>query len=104
MAQIRDLIDNADEAWAVKDALKQPDPMRMNKTQFVRYLSARVEALVIEARQKGITEPSEINDYVDAVTKPLVHNWRSRAAEINRSRVKHDKRVEQLRQAGEGRG
>ncbi len=60
MATIKQLIGTrrAEEIYALKDRIKaervlDEDPMKLNRTQFERYLSAKAEALILELTNEG---------------------------------------------------
>lgn len=60
MATIKQLVgtDRAEELYALKDLIKaerilNEDPMKLNRTQFERYLSAKAEALILELTNEG---------------------------------------------------
>lgn len=89
MANIKALIghDKAEELYALKDALKRRtildrDPMRLNRTQFERYLAAKAEAIVS-------FEVSHGSDVESAYRKAEIHmvatdaKWRAEAKRLN---------------------
>lgn len=89
MATIKQLVgtERAEQLYALKDALKRRtildrDPMRLNRTQFERYLAAKAEAIVS-------FEVSHGSDVESAYRKAEIHmvitdsQWREEAKRLN---------------------
>ena len=93
MATIKALIgaQRAEQLYGLKDRLKaeqvlDADPMRLNRTQFERYLSAKAEAIVLEYTAEG-------QDWDSAYRKAGIYltiidrQWREAAKELNEASV-----------------
>lgn len=89
MATIKALIgaDGAERLYALKDALKadrilDEDPMRLNRTMFEKYLSAKAEAIIVEQTCQG-TEIDKAFRNAGLYIKVLDTKWRQAAKELN---------------------
>jgi len=93
MATIKALIGSqrAEQLYGLKDRLKvervlDEDPMRLNRTQFERYLAAKAEAVVLEYTNEG-------QDWDIAYRKARLYltildaQWREAAKELNEAGV-----------------
>jgi hypothetical protein len=89
MATIKQLVgtDRAEQLYALKDSLQAErildrNPMKLNRTQFKRYMSAKAEALIIENTQNG----GEIKDAfrkAEMYLTLLDSRWREAAKDHN---------------------
>jgi hypothetical protein len=86
MATIRNILNASDrqELYALKDQMSvlSMDPMKMNRTQFTRYLKAKAEALVRELTGEGIEVEAAFRKTEMYLT--LVDSeWREEAKRLN---------------------
>ena len=93
MATIKQLVgtNRAEELYALKDALKGEqildlDPMKLNRTQFKRYMSAKAEALITEDTANG-GEVQDAFHKAEMYLTLLDARWREAAKAFNESHV-----------------
>lgn len=102
MAQIRDLVSDEQQVWAIKDQLREErildqDPTAMNKTRFEKYLKAYKTAKVIEYLNAGVEELSELESRVQHDVAPIISAWHKRSAQLRQGEAKHNKLVKRYR-------
>jgi len=89
MATIKQLVgtERAETLYALKDRIKaqgmlDQDPMRLNRTQFELYLSAKAEALVLDLTSEGQDVDAAFQEAAMHLTI-LDSRWRVAAKELN---------------------
>jgi len=90
MARIKHLIgaEKAEQLYALKDTLKRAsrlngDPMRMNRTQFEAYLSAKAEQLILDYTQEKGDDPDSAYRKAQVYLTVLDHKWREEAKRLS---------------------
>ena len=93
MATIKALIGSqrAEQLYGLKDRLKaeqvlDADPMRLNRTQFERYLSAKAEAIILEYTSEGQSWPNAYRK-AEIYLTIIDSQWRQAAKELNEASV-----------------
>lgn len=94
------MIENAEEVWSVKDAVKSAsildeNPIHLNKHRFKKWMEARVKELTLQMLEDGIP-PDEISAAIDKAVLPVITSWRVYAKRLNMSQRKHDRMVKRF--------
>ena len=97
MAQLRDLIENAEDVWEVKDEVRNAsildeNPIHLNKHRFKTWMAERVKELTLQMLEDGVP-PNEISAAIDKAILPVITSWRVYAKRLNMSQRKHDRMV-----------
>lgn len=93
MATLKALIGSqrAEQLYGLKDRLKaervlDADPMRLNRTQFEKYLSAKAEAVILQYTTEG-QEANVAYRKATLLLNVLDQQWRQAAKELNEAAV-----------------
>jgi hypothetical protein len=88
MAILKQMLDPEvrEQVYAVKDALQRErvldqDPMRLNRTKFDSYLTAKAEALIVEKLAKGL-HPDVVFSDTRLSLEVLDRQWRMEAKRL----------------------
>lgn len=78
MAQLRNLIDNADEVWHLKDSLSllEEDITKMYRGKFEEYMRAKSEAMMTGLVARGVDEKAALHAVSVELSKDIA-KWKA---------------------------